>query len=78
MLENIIAKESKFNKSSPIPRWPRRRTLVVLVGLPTVRLDFFSALCSLMGVKNTPLFFQRSIEDVSILFSVNCYSFLSW
>lgn len=47
MLENIIAKESTFNKSSPIPRWPRRRTLVVLVGLPTVRFDFFSALCSL-------------------------------
>lgn len=57
MLENIIAKESKFNKSSPIPRWPRRRTLVVLVGLPTVRFDFFSALCSLMGVKKRPVVF---------------------
>lgn len=78
MMENIIAKESKFNKNSPIPRWPHRRTLFVLVGLPTVRFDFFSALCSLMGVKNAPLFFQRGIEDVSILFSVNCYSFLSW
>lgn len=44
MLENIIAKESKFNKSSPIPRWPRRRTLVVLVGLPTVRFDFLDFL----------------------------------
>ena len=78
MLKNIIAKESTFNKSSPITRWPRRRALVVLVGLPTVRFDFFSALCSLMGVKNAPLFFQRGIEDISILFSVNCYSFLSW
>ena len=78
MLENIIAKESTFNKSSPIPHWPRRRTLVVLVGLTTVHFDFFSALCSLMGVKNAPLFFQRGIEDISILFSVNCYSFLSW
>ena len=68
MLKNIIAKESTFNKSSPITRWPRRRALVVLVGLPTVRFDFFSALCSLMGVKNAPLFFQRGIEDVSILF----------
>lgn len=47
MLKNIIAKESTFNKSSPITRWPRRRALVVLVGLPTVRFDFFSALCSL-------------------------------
>ena len=79
MMENIIAKESTFNKSSPIPRWPRRRTLVVLVGLPTVRFDFFSALCSLMGGKKRPVvFFQRGIEDVSILFSVNCYLFLSW
>ena len=35
----------------------RRRSLVVLAGLPTVRFDFFSALCSLIGAKKYPVGF---------------------
>ena len=50
--------------------------MVVLAGLPAVRFDFFSTLCSRIRTKNTPLVSQRGIEDDSILFSVNCYPFL--
>ena len=70
--------QSKFNKNPPVSRWPRRRTLVVLAGLHTVRFDFFSVLCSRIGAKkNTSLVSQRGIEDDSILFSVNWYPFIS-
>jgi hypothetical protein len=59
--------QSKFNKNPPIPRWHRRRTLVVLAGLHTVRFDFFSALCSLIGQKNTLLVSQRGIKNYNVL-----------
>ena len=49
-----------------------------LAGPPTVRFDFFSALCSLIVAKNTPLVSQRGIKNDSILFSVNWYPFISW
>lgn len=49
--------QSKFNKNPPVSRWPRRRTLVVLAGLPTVRFDFFSVLCSRIGAKKYPVSF---------------------
>ena len=69
MLKNIIAKESTFNKSSPITRWPRRRALVVLVGLPTVRFDFFSVLYSRIEAKKYPVGFptrhqRRSSQQI--------------
>ena len=66
-----LKNEYSVFKEHPVSRWPRRRTLVVLVGLPTVRFDFFSVLYSQIGEKNTPLVSQRGIEDDSILFSVN-------
>ena len=66
--------QSKFNKNPPVSRWPRRRTLVVLAGLPTVRFDFSVFYTAGLGQKNTPLVSQRGIKDDSILFSVNCYS----
>ena len=47
-------------------RWPRRRTLVVLAGLPTICFDFFNALCSLIGAKKYSLVSQRGIKDDSI------------
>ena len=47
----------KCNKSSPITRWPRRRALVVLVGLPTVRFDFFSVLYGRIEAKKYPVGF---------------------
>ena len=42
-------------------RWPRRRTLVVLAGLPTICFDFFNALCSLIGAKKYSLVSQRGM-----------------
>ena len=47
-------------------RWPRRRTLVVLAGLPTICFGFFNALCSLIGAKKYSLVSQRGIKDDSI------------
>ena len=70
--------ESKFNKNPTVSRWPRRRTLIVLVGPPTVRFDFSVFYTAGMGQKNTPLVSQRGIKDDSILFSVNWYPFISW
>ena len=70
--------QSKFNKNPPVSRWPRRRTLVVLAGLPTVRFDFSVFYTAGLGQINTPLVSQRGIKDDSILFSVNWYPFISW
>ena len=49
--------QSKFNKNPPVSRWPRRRTLVVLAGLHTVRFDFFSVLYSQIEAKKYPVGF---------------------
>ena len=49
--------QSKFNKNPPTSRWPRRRTLVVLAGLPTVRFDFFSVLYNQLRAKKYPVGF---------------------
>lgn len=59
--------QSKFNKNPPVSRWPRRRTLVVLAGLPTVRFDFFSVLCSRIGAKKIPRWFPNEASK-TILF----------
>ena len=49
--------QSKFNKNPPVSRWPRRRTLVVLAGLHTVRFDFFCVLYSRIEAKKYPVGF---------------------
>ena len=56
--------QSKFNKNPPVSRWPRRRTLVVLAGLPTVRFDFFSLLCSRIGAKKIPRWFPNEASKI--------------
>ena len=49
--------QSKFNKNPPVSRWPRRRTLVVLVGPPAARSNLFSVLFSLIEAKKYPVGF---------------------
>lgn len=59
--------QSKFNKNPPVSRWPRRHTLVVLAGLPTVRFDFSVSYVVGLGQKNTPLVSQQGIIDYNVL-----------
>ena len=56
-----------WNLTIPTSRWPRRRTLVVLAGLPTVRFDFSVFYTTSLGQKNTPLVSQRGIKDYNVL-----------
>lgn len=60
--------QSKFNKNPPVSRWPRRRTLVVLAGLHTVRFDFFSVLYSRIEAKNTPWFPNEASKTILFYF----------
>ena len=54
--------QSKFNKNPPVSRWPRRRTLVVLAGLPTVLFDFSVFYTAGMGQK-IPRWFPNEAHD---------------
>ena len=62
-----LKNEYSVFKGHPVSRWPRRRTLVVLAGLPTVRFDFSVFYTTSLGQKNTPLVSQRGIKDYTIL-----------
>ena len=52
-----------FHKIPPLSRWPRRRTLVVLAGLPTVRFDFSVSYAAGLGQKKIPRWFPNEAHD---------------
>ena len=54
-------------------RWPHRRTLIVLAGLPTVRFDCFNVLCSLIEAKEYPVgLIGEKLYEKEIIFCINC------
>ena len=56
--------QSKFNKNPPISRWHRRRTLVVLAGLPTVRFDFSVFYTTSLAHKKIPRWFPNEASKI--------------